>query len=133
MTLQWVGYVRSREKLNTLNLHLQRIHGHQTRQGADLQWQPFILKAILPFDHVTMWSHVKTWKIYISTITRLLASKLGRVLTYERRFRTQALKSSPTSFFTFIQSRFSEYCLISTEMKIIQQLVRVSTIVPRPQ
>ena len=31
-------YVRSRDKLNTSYLHLQKTHEDQTRQGADLQW-----------------------------------------------------------------------------------------------
>ena len=29
-------HVRPRDKLNTLYLHLHKIHGHQTRQDADL-------------------------------------------------------------------------------------------------
>ena len=40
--------------------------------------------------------HVSVWKIYISTLTRLVATKLGRVLTTGRRFSTQMLKLSPT-------------------------------------
>ena len=34
-------------------LHLQKTHGHQTRQGADLQWEVPILKATWFFDQVT--------------------------------------------------------------------------------
>ena len=37
MPPQWGGQVRSRNKLNTLYVHLQKTHGHQTMQGADLQ------------------------------------------------------------------------------------------------
>ena len=36
MTHHWRGLVRSHDKLNTLYLHLQKIHRHQTKQGADL-------------------------------------------------------------------------------------------------
>ena len=43
------------------------------------------------------WCHVTTWKIYFFTFTRLMATKLGKVLTSRRRFSTQTLKSSPTS------------------------------------
>ena len=63
----------SRDKLNTF-LHLQKIHRHQ----REVMWQ--ILK------------------IFVSTFTRLKASKPGRVLTYGRKFSTQTLKSSPTPF-----------------------------------
>ena len=38
-------------KLNTLYLHLQKTHGHQTRQGTDLSWEAPILKAKWPFGH----------------------------------------------------------------------------------
>ena len=41
-------------------------------------------------------------KIYMSTFTRLMATKLGKALTLGRRFSTQTPKSSPTSCFFFI-------------------------------
>ena len=44
---------KSRDKLNTLYLHLQKNHEHQTNQSADSQWEAPILKAAWPFDHVT--------------------------------------------------------------------------------
>ena len=34
---QWGGHVRSRDKLNILYLHLQKIHDHQNRHGAGYQ------------------------------------------------------------------------------------------------
>ena len=49
----WGGYVRSRDKLNTLYLHLQKTCRGQTKQGVDLQWQAPMLKATWHFDHVT--------------------------------------------------------------------------------
>ena len=42
-------------------------------------------------------SHVTNAKTFISTVTRLTATKLGRVVTSARMFRTQTPKSSPTS------------------------------------
>ena len=36
MTLQGGGHASSRDKLNTFQVHQQKTHGHQTRQGADL-------------------------------------------------------------------------------------------------
>ena len=42
------------------------------------------------FDHVTN-----------MTLTRFIATKLGRVLTSGKMFRTQTLKLSPTSYYFF--------------------------------
>ena len=53
MPSQCGGHVSSRDKLNTLYLHLQKSHEHQIRQVANLQWETLILKATSPFDHVT--------------------------------------------------------------------------------
>ena len=89
MTPKWSGLVRSRDKLNTLYLHLQKTHEH--RNWLDLSWEVPNLKAEWPFDHVTI------WKINISTFTRLMTTKLGMVLNLGKRFSTQTLKSSPTS------------------------------------
>lgn len=36
MILQSPGFVKPRDKLNTIYLHLQETYGHQTRQGAGL-------------------------------------------------------------------------------------------------
>ena len=49
----WRGQVSPGDKLNTLFLHLQKFHEHETRQGADLQWESLIIKATWPYDHVT--------------------------------------------------------------------------------
>ena len=97
MTLQWGGLVRLRDKLNTLYFHLQKTHGHQTRLGADLPWEPPPLKQHDPLTTWPTWGHVKIWNIYIYTLARPMATKLGRVLGYGRRFSTQMLKSPPTS------------------------------------
>ena len=58
-------------------------------------------KSHMTFDHVTNMRSLDNWKIYISTITRLMVSKPGRVLTYGRRFSTQTLNSSPTSCYLY--------------------------------
>ena len=42
-------------------------------------------------------------KMDISTFTGFMATKLGRVLTLERRFSTDMLKLSPTSSFISFQ------------------------------
>ena len=55
-----------------------------------------LLKPHDPLNHVTnVSSNVIFWKNYISTFTRLVSTKLAKVLTYLRRFST--LKLSPTS------------------------------------
>ena len=43
------------------------------------------------------WSQLTVPEIYIFTITRVMASRPGRVLTYASSFSTQTLKSPPTS------------------------------------
>ena len=50
---QWRDHVKSHDKLNTLYFHLQKIYGHQTRQGAVLLWEAPTLKAISPIDDMT--------------------------------------------------------------------------------
>lgn len=47
--------------------------------------------SLRPRDPLIMWlmrSYIAIWKIYISTITRLMASKFDRVLTDGKRLRT---------------------------------------------
>ena len=48
-----------------------------------------------------MWDRLTIWTFYISTITWLMISKSGRLLTYGRRLSTQTLKSTSTSCFSF--------------------------------
>ena len=45
MAPQWSGLVRSRDKLNTFYLHLQKTHGYQTREGANLPLESQACKA----------------------------------------------------------------------------------------
>ena len=76
-------------------LNYQNAYDHQTFQGGDmLQECGLVVKW--------NWGHVTVWKIYVSTLTRFIANKLGRLLTLERIFRTQTLKSSATSCCTSI-------------------------------
>ena len=59
------------------------------------------LPLLKPHEHLItwpMWDHVIIWKIYISTFIRLKATKLGSVLTLQRRFSMQTLKSLPPYF-----------------------------------
>ena len=50
--LQSPVFVSSRSKSNTRYLLMQKIHGHQTRQGAELMLDPPTLKATWPFDYL---------------------------------------------------------------------------------
>ena len=54
------------------------------------------------FNQVVLLNHLSIWKIYISTVTRFIATKLGKVLTLGRRFSMQMLKSLTTSCFFVI-------------------------------
>ena len=64
--------------------------------ASDLPWEAPIINVTWSFDHTSMWGWVINWKIYISSFTRLMTIKLGRVLTSGRMFKTYSLKSSPT-------------------------------------
>ena len=70
MTPEWGGYARWREKSNTLYLHLQNIHRHHTRLGADIQWEASIFKAMWHFDHMRSGDkYFHYQKTYFSTQT----------------------------------------------------------------
>ena len=75
------------------------------------------LLSLKPYDPLITWStwgHLTIWKTVISTTTRLIVSKLDMLLTYERTFSTQTLKSSPTSsFFCFFSLLVSFFQVIS--------------------
>ena len=86
MTPQWGGHVRSRDKLNTY-IHLQKNHGHQTRQSVDLPWGPPTIKTIWLFYHVT---NVRSCDNFIYLYLHL---------TYGS---TQTLKSPLTSSFSSV-------------------------------
>ena len=93
-------------------------HRHQTRKGADLPWVTPTLNVTRSFYHETKRGHVRIWKIYISNFTRLMTTKLDRVLTSRKSFSMQSLKLSPTSrcFFyhgssrSIIWATIKEYC-----------------------
>ena len=68
--------MRSRDKLNSLYLHLQKPHKHQTRPGGDLLWQAPTLKVTRLFDQVkSAWSPDNLKKLI------LLAIKSDKVMT----------------------------------------------------
>ena len=64
-----------------------------TKLGAELQWEASIFKSTWSLIKWPTWGHVAIWKVCISTITKLIASKPGRVNLREE-FGTQRLKSS---------------------------------------
>ena len=96
----------SRNKLITLILHWQKIHGHWTRQDAKLPWGVFNLKTTWLSDHLTnVRSRGNLKNLYLHFFTkRLMSSELGTVLSLGRNFNTQTLKSSPTSSYCFFLS-----------------------------
>ena len=69
------------------------------------------LPSLEPHDSLikwTTWGQVTISKIYISTITWVMVSKPGRVLTHASGFSTQKLKSCPT-FCNFWKTRGVSY------------------------
>ena len=54
-----------RDKLTTY-LHLQKTHGHQYKQSADIPWEDSTLKTTKPFDHFTnVRSHENLKNLYL--------------------------------------------------------------------
>ena len=112
--------MRSHGKLSTLNFHFQETCGHHTRQCGDLKSND----SLLTYGHVNKlsfdfkdenrlqltWAHVTNWKRYISTFTKLMAPKLGTVVTSERRFSRETPKFSPTSCRFCVQQKKLCYC-----------------------
>ena len=102
--------MRSRDKLNTLYLHLQKTYQHQIRQGGDLLWEAPILKFTRPFNRV---NNLKSLDKIITSLSKyLLATKLSRVLTSGRRLRPKKPKWSLTSCTQNICSK--EECLFNS-------------------
>ena len=68
---------------------VQKTYWHQTRQDCHYgrRLPPMKLHELLTLW--LTWGYVEYWKKYISNLTRLMATKLGRVLTSSRRLRTQ--------------------------------------------
>ena len=107
------------EELSPINMY-----GISTKWSCGVTWQIKYLSPSADIDNTalgkvltlqeapkhdplvkwTTWDHVTIWKIYISTFTRFIANKLGRVLTLGRIFSTQTLESTPTSCFFFLNS-----------------------------
>ena len=104
------------KKLSTINLHDPSIRSScedtwQIQQIisplAENPWAQDYARCWLIVDSSTfktqesliawsMWGHVRTWKMYISTFTRLTANNFGRMLSYRRWLNMKMLKLSPT-------------------------------------
>ena len=69
-------------KCKTLYLHYRNTYGHQTWQSGTMRWRDPNFRVTWPFDYIDT-SQMK--KPYIRTSTILMATKLGRVVTYGRR------------------------------------------------
>ena len=75
ITSPWGGLVRTPDKINILYLHLQRTHGQDIMQDADLPWEAPTIKAKWTFDHVTNTSsHVSLENPYLHYRIRLVVS-----------------------------------------------------------
>ena len=98
MTLQWGGYARSRNKLNTLYLYLEKTDGRQTGKVLTCSERLSSLKSHNTLITWYTWGHVKILKNYILTIKRLMTSKPGKVRSYGRGFSTQMLEPLSISF-----------------------------------
>ena len=97
MTPHWGGLVRSRGKLDTLYLHLQR--PMDIKLSKMLTYSK-MLPPVKPHDFLVTWltiDHVTVWKILTSIFIRLMITKLDRVLTSSRSFSMQTFVLPQTS------------------------------------
>ena len=83
-----------------INLNLRNfIPAKINLQSSELPGEAFTHYVTWPFVHVTNVSHVTKLKNYISTFTRFMTTKLGRVLTSGRKFGTQTPKSPTSNYY----------------------------------
>lgn len=89
-TLEECGHVRLRDKLKTFNLHCHNAYFRKNSQGGEIPlWAS-------THSHMTFYL-----RYYIFTFTRLMSTKLGRVLTSRSTFEMQTPKLTPTFGFPF--------------------------------
>ena len=69
----------SHDKCKILYLHFRNTYGCQIYQSGNLRWRDPNFKVTWPFDYVDTWQMKKP---YICTSIILMATKLGRVVTY---------------------------------------------------
>ena len=113
MAPPWGGYARSCNELNTC-LNLQKTHGHQTGQVADLQWESPILKAHDPLIMLPTWGYVIIWKFFISTTTIVM----GRIRLDGNVLKTSWRRLSPSSSEDVFRRRLQDV-LIKTNIFIL--------------
>ena len=100
ITTQWGGLVRL---LDIVNNCISAITMHMVTKLFNVVAYHEEPTTINSHDSLVMWSlwgQVAVWKFYISTFTRLVVTKLGRVLRLGNRFSIQTPKLSPTSCFS---------------------------------
>ena len=71
----------SRDRLKTC-LYYCNTYGHQTCEGSDLKWEAATHVVTRSFNHLILWGHATSKILYISTCTRPMATKHGKVTTY---------------------------------------------------
>ena len=69
------------------------------------------LQFLKPHEPLITWPIRPFFFFLISSVTRLMTSKPGRILTYERRFSMQTLKLLLTSCLFLLVTVFSNCCL----------------------
>ena len=100
---------KSRGKLKSY-IHYDNVWGYKTWQGGDIHWEAFFNKITQTLDHVVLQGHVKYWSVFTSytcvslqglnkdyTTTRLVATKLVKVMTYYEKLSSTNLHNPWTS------------------------------------
>ena len=100
---------KSRGKLKSY-IHYGNVCGYKTWQGGDIHWEAFFNKFTQTLDQVVLQGHVKYWSVVTSytcvslqglnkdyTTTRLVATKLVKVMTYYEKLSSTNLHNPWTS------------------------------------
>lgn len=91
INLQWNGLFKSRKKLNTLYLYLQK--AHKTKLGKVLIY----CERFQPLKPHDQFGHLASVRYLYLIFIRVMATKHGKMLTLEKEVSTQKIKSSLTS------------------------------------
>ena len=91
--------LQNHDKQKPLYPHYHSVYGHWTWQGGELPWEA---DSDMIFNQVILLDHVTIGKIYISTFTRLMATKFG-IYTYFGKEVQRANASVVTDFLLLLQ------------------------------
>ena len=70
-------------QIKTKYLLFWKVYGNQTWHGSGVWWGKLTHYFTWPSDHVSKWGHGTIWKLYISSSTKAMITKLSEIVTYD--------------------------------------------------